>query len=121
MEPHPVSRFPKCRLCQDEHRLGPCPSFYSQPSRVTQAAPAKREEVKPKVVQVRAPRAKGAAASAINAPAINTEVSHVAIRAHSAGKESGAGARSGNRRDRAAYNEYMRGYMARRRAAGRVS
>jgi hypothetical protein len=60
MEPHPVSRFPKCRLCQDEHRLGPCPSFYSQPSRVTPAAAARREEVRQEVVESPARRAKGA-------------------------------------------------------------
>lgn len=75
-------------------------------------------------VRKTAPRAKPAVAeAAINAintaPAINAEVSHVAINARSAGKESGAGAKLPNGRDRAAYNAYMREYMRARRAAGK--
>lgn len=193
---------PRCRLCREEHRLGPCPSFYAEPSRVTPRKEA--ESPVRKVVQVSAQRAK-AAAGAINAQAINT-INRAAINAARGSRASnhagfpqekrngdrtgrgrkrevppehlsGSGAAvaevvgagpsgvqrglqrdggqsadisapeagkdvakplenhgvergvdgslrgevSQNGRSRAAYNAYMRGYMARRRAAGRVA
>lgn len=55
-------------------------------------------------------------AAAINESAINKEKEDVIEPADSAGKESGAGLRTANRRDRAVYNEYMRRKMREYRA-----
>lgn len=89
---------PRCRLCGVEHALGAEHVFPDSPP------PRIEKEVKlarPKRAINTAPRAN----AAINAPAINAVVD----------------GKTPNRRARAIYNEYMRGYMARYRAARRNS
>lgn len=108
-----MSRFPKCRLCQDEHRLGPCPSFYSQPSRVKPAAVAKREEGRPD--EVKRP-ARAARAVVANGPVANGVANGVA-------NKNAERVRRWRLANRERYNARERERMraSRARAAGRVS
>lgn len=86
----------KCRVCQNEH-AGSCASFFSSVSRAT---PAKKDVAK--------------------AVAKPVAVNPVKPRAAEPGRSNVAGT-SWRERDPEAYRKYMREYMAKRRAAGRVS
>lgn len=92
---------PKCRLCGHEHALGGEHVFSPTPSRVTPEAPA--------VEKKKAPRASAKRA------AVRPEVKPVKPLATSVKPKTW------RERDPVAYRAYMRGYMARRRAARRNS
>lgn len=87
-------RPPKCRLCGHEHALGASHVFSGESSRVTSEAVAKKAEWSAPVVKpVKPPSA----------------------------EPGRSNAKTWRERDPEAYRKYMREYMARRRAARRVS
>lgn len=89
-----------CRACHEEHS----PLLNCGVARRQREAAERAKESAPAVAEVAINKARERGV-AINRRAINKVVDE----------------RTPNRRARAAYNEYMRGYMARRRASGSVA
>jgi hypothetical protein len=108
--------LPKCKICGEKHRLGPCPQNQSRAKAPVEAnghGTASRPEAE-SVSRVAARR------SAVDVPAKQAEQAGKANAGHQGGHqpESVTAGETAHQFDRVAYHrEYMREYMRKRRAA----